>query len=68
MAAQTSSATAPATAAIGVMKFPSNRATAEAMRRAVDPANGSPSSGRRRSGSSATSSSRIVSNRLHAAS
>ena len=68
ISAQISSATAPATAAIGVMNRSPNGRTAAAIRRATLPENASAegSSGRRSAGSSATSSSRSGWNRSHA--
>ncbi len=66
--AQISSATAPATAAIGVMNRSPKGRTAAAIRRATFPEKppSSSSSGRRSAGSSATSSSRSGWNRSHA--
>ena len=59
IAARISSATAPATAAIGVTNAGANGATAAAIARATVPPR-APGAGRRRAGSSATSSSRMV--------
>ena len=68
IAAIISSATEPATAAIGVMKSCASGTTAASMRRAVGPAKrrGDAPAGRRSSASSSTSSGRIVWNRATA--